>query len=185
MCNLVLGSLGVAVLESGDPTRMAPGEASGKLHIRFSPKALWNAPLVASVFALFLSFSGLQLPDLVETTIDTLGSTCVPVAMVMVGCALAQSGLKTAFTDWRVYVQAVVRNLLLPAAVYLLLAPIVADAEMVRTLVIMFAAPAGVMVAAWAGEYHQDEALAARLTVVTTVGSFVFIPLLMTLMGVG
>ena len=89
MCNLVLGSLGVAVLESGDPTRMAPGEASGKLHIRFSPKALWNAPLVASVFALFLSFSGLQLPDLVETTIDTLGSTCVPVAMVMVGCALA------------------------------------------------------------------------------------------------
>ena len=183
MCNLVIGTLGLAVLESGDPTRHALDAPAAGFHLRFNVKTLWNAPLVACVFALFLFFSGLRLPDLVETTIGTLGSTCVPLAMVMVGCALAQSDLKSVFTDARVYVYALVRNLVAPALLYLLLHAFITDPVLLWVFVVMFAAPVGVMVPAWASEYHQDEAFAARLTVVTTLLSFVFIPLLVTLMG--
>ena len=180
ICNLVIGTLGMAVLESGDPTRS--GGDSG-LHLRFSPKMLWNAPLVACVFALILFFTGLRLPDVVETTVSTLGSTCVPLAMVMVGCALAQSDLKSAFTDARVYVVSAIRNLVAPAACYVALAPLVADQVLLWVFIIMFAAPVGVLVPAWAEEYHQDGSFAARLTVVSTLLSFAFIPLLVTLMG--
>ena len=183
MCNLVIGTLGLAVLESGDPTKRAPGASMGTFHLRFNVKTLWNAPLVACVFALFLFFTGLRMPGLVENTISTLGSTCVPLAMVMVGCALAQSDLKSAFTDARVYVYAVVRNLLAPAVFYLLLHPFITDPVLLWVFVIMFSAPVGVMVPAWVGEYHQDENFAARLTVISTLLSFVFIPLLVTLMG--
>lgn len=183
MCNLVIGTLGLAVLESGDPTKRAPGASTGSFRLRFNVRTLWNAPLVACVFALFLFFTGLRLPDLVESTIGTLGSTCVPLAMVMVGCALAQSDLKSAFTDVRVYVYSIVRNLLAPAALYLLLHPFINDPVLLWVFVIMFSAPVGVMVPAWAGEYHQDENFAARLTVISTLLSFVFIPLLVTLMG--
>ncbi len=183
MCNLVIGTLGLAVLESGDPTLREPGAPATGFHLRFNVKTLWNAPLVACVFSLFLFFSGLRLPELVETTIGTLGSTCVPLAMVMVGCALAQSDLKSVFTDARVYIQTFVRNLVAPAVFYLLLHPFVTDPVLLWVFVVMFAAPVGVMVPAWASEYHQDEAFAARLTVVTTLLSFVFIPLLVTLMG--
>ena len=184
MCNLVIGTLGLAVLESGDPTLRAPGGQSAGFHVRFKLKTLWNAPLVACVFALFLFFSGLRLPGLVEATIDTLGSTCVPLAMVMVGCALAQSDLKSVFTDVRMYAYAIVRNLLLPAVCYLVLRLFIADDVLLWVFVIMCAAPVGVMVPAWASEYHQDESFAARLTVITTLGSFIFIPLLVTLMGI-
>jgi len=183
MCNLVIGALGLAVLEAGDPTRRAPGAPAAGFRLRFNVKTLWNAPLVACVFALFLFFSGLRLPGLVETTISTLGSTCVPLAMVMVGCALAQSDLKSVFTDARVYIQTFVRNLVAPAVFYLLLHPFVSDPVLLWVFVVMFAAPVGVMVPAWASEYHQDEAFSARLTVVSTLLSFVFIPLLITLMG--
>jgi predicted permease len=182
MCNLVIGTLGLAVLESGDPTLHRVGENGFRL--RFNVKTLWNAPLVACVFALILFFTGLRLPGLVETTIDTLGSTCVPLAMVMVGCALAQSDLKSVFTDARIYLYAFVRNLALPAVCYLVLHAFIADSTLLWVFVIMCAAPVGVMVPAWAGEYHQDESFAARLTVITTLLSFVFIPLLVTLMGV-
>ena len=182
MCNLVIGTLGLAVLESGDPTRRASDERQSGFHLRFNVKTLWNAPLVACVFALFLFFTGLRLPDVVESTIGTLGSTCVPLAMVMVGCALAQSDLKSIFTDIRVYVCAVVRNFLAPAACYLVIHPFFSDPVLLWVFVIMFAAPAGVMVPAWAGEYHQDESFAARITVVTTLLSFLFIPLLVTIM---
>lgn len=41
----------------------------------------------------------------------------------------------------------------------------------------------GVMAPAWTESYHQDGIFAARLTVVSTLASFVFIPLLITLMG--
>lgn len=183
VCNLVIGTLGLAVLESGDPTKAPPGAASAGFRIRFSPKMLWNAPLVACVIALFLFFSGLHLPDIAERTISALGSTCVPLAMVMVGSALAHSDLKSVFTDGRIYVVALVRNLLAPVACYLLLSFFISDPVLLWVFVIMFASPVGVMVPAWAGEYHQDSAFAARLTVVTTLCAFVFIPLLVTVMG--
>ena len=183
MCNLFLGTLGVAVLESGDPTRRAPGEETGKLRLRFTPRMLWNAPLVGCVFALILFFTGLRLPAMVDVTISTIGATCIPLAMMVVGSALAQSDLKSVFTDGRVYAFCLIRQFIIPAASYLVLAQFIADPVLLWVFTIMFAAPVGVMAPAWADNHHQDGIFAARLTVISTLGSFIAIPLLITLMA--
>ena len=183
MCNLFLGTVGIAVLQAGDPTRHEPGQDAGKLKLRFHPRMLWNAPLVACVFALFLFFTGLRLPAMADTTIATIGGICVPLAMMVVGSALAQTDMKSVFTDARLYLYVLLRQLAVPAASYLLLAQFVQDPMLIWVFVIMFAAPVGVMAPAWVDNHHQDGTFAARLTVISTLGSFVFIPLLVTLMG--
>jgi predicted permease len=184
MCNLFLGTMGVAVLLAGDPTRHPASGGTGKLRLRFHPRMLWNAPLVACVFSLVLFFTGLRLPDMVDATISTIGSICVPLAMMVVGSALAQTDLKSVFTDVRLYVYVAIRQLIIPAASYLLLAQIIADPMLVHVFVIMFAAPVGVMAPAWVDNHHQDGTFAARMTVISTLASFIFIPLLITLMGI-
>lgn len=183
MCNLGIGTLGLAILRAGDPTLREPGERQGRLQLRFNLKMLWNAPLVACVIALFLFFTGLRMPEIVESTIATLGSTCVPLAMLMVGCALAQSDLKSAFTDGRIYVLCLVRNCLAPVVFYLLVSQFISDQVLLWVFTIMFAAPVGVLVPAWAEEYHQDGTFAARLTVISTLLAFLAIPILITMMG--
>ena len=184
MCNLFLGTMGVAVLRAGDPTLHAPGEDKGKLKLRFHPRMLWNAPLVACVFSLVLFFTGLRLPAMVDTTIATIGAICVPLAMMVVGSALAQSDMKSVFTDARLYVYTALRQLVVPAASYFLLAQFITDPVLIWVFVIMFAAPVGVMAPAWVDNHHQDGLFAARLTVISTLCSFIFIPLLITIMGV-
>lgn len=183
MCNLFLGTFGIAVLEAGDPTRRVPGQDPGKLDLRFSPRMLWNAPLVACVFALALFFTGLRLPAMVDATISTIGSTCVPLAMMVVGSALAQSDLKSVFTDGRVYLFCLLRQFAIPAASYLVLAQFILDPALLWVFTIMFAAPVGVMAPTWADNHHQDGIFAARLTVISTLASFIAIPLLITLMA--
>ncbi|MDO4890233.1 MAG: AEC family transporter [Coriobacteriaceae bacterium] len=183
MCNLFLGTMGIAVLQAGDPTRREPGRQASGLKLHFHPRMLWNAPLVACVFALFLFFTGLRLPEMVDTTIATIGGICVPLAMMVVGSALAQTDMKSVFTDIRLYAYTFIRQLVVPAASYVLLARFIADPTLIWVFVIMFAAPVGVMAPAWVDNHHQDGTFAARLTVISTLASFVFIPLLVTLMG--
>lgn len=182
MCNLFLGTVGVAALRAGDPTLHPEGPRSGKLKLSFHPRMLWNAPLVACVFALFLFFTGLRLPAMVDATIASIGGICVPMAMMVVGSALAQSDMKSVFTDGRLYVYTLIRQLALPVVSYLVLAQFVADPVLVYVFVIMFAAPVGVMAPAWVDNHHQDGLFAARLTVISTLASFIFIPIIVTLM---
>lgn len=207
MCNLFLGTFGVAALEAGDPTRRALGDSTRRpsdnsmhgassasapyesskaagMKLRFSVRSLWNAPLIACIFALILFFSGLRLPGMVETCVDTIGSVCVPLAMMVVGSALAQSDFKSIFSDGRLYVFVGIRQLIIPAVFYLVLVQFIHDPMLLWVFTVMFAAPVGVMAPAWTNSYHQDGTFAARFTVVSTLASFIFIPLLITLMGV-
>lgn len=182
MCNLFLGTAGLAFLEAGDPTRDHGAGTGLKLH--FSPKMLWNAPLVACVIALVLFFTGLRFPGVVESTIDALGSVCIPMAMVVAGSALAQTDMKSVFTDGRLYAFAFIRQLVIPAVFFLVMHLFIDDMLLLWVFTIMFAAPVGVLVPSWAEHYHQDGPFPARFVVVTTLLSFIFIPLLVTLMGV-
>lgn len=186
MCNLFIGTLGMAILESGDPTLRKPENGGPQgLHLRFHVRMLWNAPLVGCVFALVLFFTGWRLPGVVDGTISSIGAVCTPLAMLMVGVALGQAGARGALSDWRMYVFTTVRQLVVPAAFYLLLSQLIADATMVAIFVIMLSAPVGAVMPAWVDAYHQDGSFAAQLTVVSTVLGFVFIPLLVTLMSLG
>lgn len=187
MCNLFIGTYGVAALASGDPTLRAPGAAPAKPRLRFHPRMLWNAPLVASVFALVLFFTGWRLPAVAADTISSIGQVCVPLAMLMVGVALQQAGGKGALSDWKMYVIVLVRQFALPAIACLVLAPVLGGSDAGRMLlvifVIMFAAPVGAVMPSWIDAYHQDGSFAAQYTVVSTIAGFIFIPLLITIMS--
>ena len=178
MCNLFMGSLGIAALESA---QKGQHKLTG---FRITWKTLWNAPLVACVFAIVWLFSGLTMPDVAQSTLSLMGGICTPVAMVIVGIVLADSDLKAIFTDWRMYAYVVIRQLAIPALLAVVLAPFVADKLILATTIIMFAAPAGAMVQAFAQRYDQDINLAASGTVITTLACIPIFPALIALLSV-
>lgn len=177
MCNLFTGSLGFGLLESA---RDGKYEIGG---FRLSLKTLWNAPLVASVLAIGLLLSGWELPAIAQNTMNLMGCICTPVAMVIVGIVLADADLKAVFLNWRMYGYIIIRQLAIPALLAVALSPIIADKLVLATFIIMFAAPAGAMVQAFAQMYRQDVELAASGTVLTTLACVPIFPLLMALMA--
>ncbi|WP_270298601.1 AEC family transporter [Eggerthella sinensis] len=130
-----------------------------------------------------LLLAGVRLPAVIEGTLDMVGGITAPVAMLLVGVIVANMPLREVATEWRLYPFIVVRQLLVPAALFLALRPLVPDSVVLGLFVIMFAMPVGSMASMFAGQFGRDQALPAKGTVLSTMASFAIIPALVVFMG--
>ncbi|OXN00358.1 AEC family transporter [Bifidobacterium vansinderenii] len=145
-------------------------------------KAAVNPSSIAAVLALVLLFSGVHLPNVVEETLTTLGGITGPIAMLLVGVVVAGLPLREVVSEWRIYPFTIIRQLLVPAALFVALRPIVPDPTVLGVFTVMFAMPTGSMASMFAAQYGRDPKLPAKGTILTTVASFAIIPALILFM---
>ena len=189
--NVFLYSIGVGVLTSGSARKKDKGGAQGEKNLaaarssRLSGvlKNVLNVPMVASVIALVVFFSGVPLPGPVAQAVDMVGGATSPLAMMLVGLAIAEADLRRVLGNWRLWGFSAIRFLLVPAMCYLLLAPMVPDELSLGVFIVMLAMPTGSMAAAIASTYGRPGDLLSQGTIVSTIASFVIVPVLMALMG--
>ena len=182
--NVFLYSIGVGVLTSGGEKdgekNVAPARSS---RLEGVLKNVLNVPMVASVIALVVFFSGVPLPGPVAQAVDMVGGATSPLAMMLVGLAIAEADLRRVLGNGRLWGFSAIRFLLVPAACYLLLAPVVPDALSLGVFIVMLAMPTGSMAAAIASTYGRPGELLSQGTIVSTIASFAIVPVLMALMG--
>ena len=181
--NVFLYSIGVGVLTLG-------GEKNGEKNmtsVRSSRlagilKNVLNVPMVASVIALVVFFSDVPLPGPVAQAVDMVGGATSPLAMMLVGLAIAEADLRRVLSNGRLWGFSAIRFLLVPAVCYLLMAPVVPDALSLGVFIVMLAMPTGSMAAAIASTYGRPGELLSQGTIVSTISSFAIVPVLMLLM---
>lgn len=182
--NVFLYSIGVGVLtsagEKNGEKEAAPTRSSRLAGVL---KNVLNVPMVASVIALVVFFSGVPLPGPVAQAVDMVGGATSPLAMMLVGLAVAEADLRRVLGNWRLWGFSAIRFLLVPAMCYLLLAPMVPDELSLGVFIVMLAMPTGSMAAAIASTYGRPGELLSQGTIVSTIASFVIVPVLMALMG--
>lgn len=151
--------------------------------LRFS--ALIRAPfLIAIVIGLILFFTAPPLPSLFTDALGSIAGLNTPLAMFTVGVYLAQANFKQMFTRGRLYAISAVRLLIIPAVCLLLLWPVPAAWQPVKTaLLIAAACPVGSNIAVYAHLHGKDSAYAAQSVVVSTLFSVITLPLLVGLAG--
>ena len=74
---------------------------SQKTHMNL--KNLISPGVVASLVALFIYFTKLQLPDVICSTISMVGDITTPIAMLIIGSTLATIPVREVFTEMRIY----------------------------------------------------------------------------------
>lgn len=168
--NLFFYSIGIAILC-----------ADGKGHPGIDWRQMVNMPLIASVAAMALFFSGLQLPGAVEQALSLAGGVTAPLAMMLVGLSIANSNLREMVGDWRMYGFIALRFVLVPIGAYAVFRMLSPDPLALNVFTVMLAMPVGSLASALAAAYGQDPALPARGTILTTVASFITIPLVVAL----
>ena len=182
--NVFLYSIGVGVLTSGGEKNAEKNVASARSsRMAEVLKNVLNVPMVASVIALVVFFSNVPLPGPVAQAVDMVGGATSPLAMMLVGLAIAEADLRRVLGNGRLWGFSAIRFLLAPAACYLLLAPVVPDPLSLGVFIVMLAMPTGSMAAAIASTYGRPGELLSQGTIVSTIASFAIVPVLMALMG--
>lgn len=187
LSNVFLYSIGVAVLTApvlgARQDEAARSGASRSELMKTMLGNMLNAPLVVSLIAMVIFFSGIQLSAPIMQAADMAGGITSPLAMMLVGLSIADVDLRHVLASGRMWMYAAVRFFLVPLAVYLLLAPVVPNGLALGVFTVMLTMPTGSMAGPIAATYGQDDALPARGTIVSTIASFAIVPALCVVMA--
>ena len=168
--NLLVFSYGIKLITDGS-------ETAGS----FSWRKLINMPLISSALTLVLFFLHIKLPTVVNTALFTLGDATTPMAMLILGCTIAEMPLRELFDEWRVYIFTAVKLLAMPLLVFLLLQLLPgfeANSLLGKVLVVLSSVPVATNATMLSIEYGGNNKLVAQGIFFSTIFSVLTIPLL-------
>ena len=125
-----------------------------------------------------LNLFDIQLPSVLMDTINSVGSLTAPLSMMMIGSSLAVYPIKDSFTDWRSYVFAFVRLMIVPFVTMIMCRLLHIDAYYANITIITNAMPVGSMVLMLATQYNANVKIVTRNIVVSTLLSVIQFQLL-------
>lgn len=194
--SVLLYSVGVSILISGQKYDSGQGKCdsegasdaarassvSSGIDVRKIVRAIFNPMTGGALLALVLVFAHLSLPPVIQHSCELIGSITAPLAMMMVGVIIAHTKIASVVTEWRLYPYIILRQLVAPAVLFLILRMIVSDPIVLGIFTVMFAMPVGTMTPMFCASYGRDALLPAKGTILSTLASFIVIPLLILFM---
>ena len=168
MFNLTFFSYGIMLISGGT-----------KINLR----ALINPCIFAALGAMVLSFTGLRLPAVVESTISSVGAINTPMAMMIIGASLAHSDLRAALANMRLYRVSMVSMLVMPLCVLALSLLLPVEPMLRGVAVCMAAMPIAGNCAMASDMYTPEDMTASHAVIVSTLMSAVTLPLICAVMS--
>ena len=150
-------------------------------------KILLNINMVAVFAGVFLFFTKIRLPQILNQTFGSVGSMIGPASMMVTGMLIAEMSLKDIFTNGRVYFITFLRLIAVPAGALLLLKVsglVNGSPDGKKLLLIVFLAvitPSASTITQMCQVYGNDSQYASAINVMTTLFSIVTMPLMVLL----
>lgn len=145
-------------------------------------KQLLTPGIILIFVGIFIYLFDIQLPSVLMDTINSVGSLTAPLSMMMIGSSLAVYPIKDSFTDWRSYVFAFVRLMIVPFVTMIMCRLLHIDAYYANITIITNAMPVGSMVLMLATQYNANIKIVTRNIVVSTLLSVITIPIVVATM---
>lgn len=145
-------------------------------------KQLLTPGIILIFVGIFIYLFDIQLPSVLMDTINSVGSLTAPLSMMMIGSSLAVYPIKDSCTDWRSYVFAFVRLMIVPFVTMIMCRLLHIDAYYANITIITNAMPVGSMVLMLATQYNANVKIVTRNIVVSTLLSVITIPIVVATM---
>lgn len=150
--------------------------------VPFSPKKLLNMPLISAGVAIALFFLKIRLPDPVNDSLGYLGNITTPMAMIILGSIIANMKIKELFNEWRVYIFAAVKLLLVPVIAMALMSVMPIESGLIKgCMVVLSAMPVATNASMLAIEYEGDVNLTSKGIFFTTLLCMLTIPVIVAM----
>lgn len=145
-------------------------------------KQLLTPGIILIFVGIFIYLFDIQLPSVLMDTINSVGSLTAPLSMMMIGSSLAVYPIKDSFADWRSYVFAFVRLMIVPFVTMIMCRLLHIDAYYANITIITNAMPVGSMVLMLATQYNANVKIVTRNIIVSTLLSVITIPIVVATM---
>ena len=145
-------------------------------------KQLLTPGIILIFVGIFIYLFDIQLPSVLMDTINSVGSLTAPLSMMMIGSSLAVYPIKDSFTDWRSYIFAFVRLIIVPFVTMIVCRLLHINPYYANITIITNAMPVGSMVLMLATQYNANVKIVTRNIVVSTLLSVITIPIVVATM---
>lgn len=144
--------------------------------------AITNPSVIAVLIGLLIMIFDIKIPELLLTSIKSVGNITGPLSMIIVGAILARVEFKNYLKDWTIYYGIVTKLILIPAVLYFI-SVLIKDTSIVADSVILLASmPAAAMTSILAENYDKEKDYAAIIVLMTTLFSILTIPFLIRIL---
>ncbi|MCR5737241.1 MAG: AEC family transporter [Eubacterium sp.] len=166
--NIAVFTYGVIMIGYGDSA-----------NTKFQFKKLLSPGILSALFALLIYLTQFHFPPALESVdhaIGTVGELTPALAMMLVGSTLATMKIRDVFNEWRIYIFAVLKQILLPILLYPLYQLLIPDKLLLNVMFIEFLMPVANVALILCTQYNLDKKFASKVIFITTLMSLVTIP---------
>ena len=150
---------------------------------KFNFKKIINSSTIGIIISVALFMFDVKVPDLILAPISFIGQLMSPLAMIIIGSTLASYPLKKMFSNWKYYVIAALRLVILPFIAFVIMNRLFGNTPVTLILTISIGLPPAATVTMMAVSYGGDSETASMCSGLVTVLSLITIPCLWLIMN--
>ena len=150
----------------------------------FQFKSMLTPMMVSSLVSILCYLCNVRLTGIPAEVLGSLRNLTTPCAMLIIGCALSSLPVASLFTNWRLYIMALLKLLVIPGAVYLCLSPLLGSSTLFKMLIVMMAMPVASNFIMLCAIYDREQQLPATAVFITTALSVLTIPVIAWLLTI-
>lgn len=147
--------------------------------MRMDAKTFLKPTIVSAVLAYLIYFLDIPCPTVLYEITDKIGSMTTPLAMLIIGCSLAQLPIREIFNKWQIYVLCLIKMIVLPLLGWCILRLVLHDESLLGVTTVILAMPTATNATIISYRYGGDEKLASAGVFLTTLLSVLTIPFMM------
>lgn len=145
-------------------------------------KVFLNPATISTGVAFLIFLIGLNIPEMLLSSITVMGKMATPLSMLVLGMRLATIDLKHVFCDGKLYISTAIKQFAMPLIALLFLIFIPMDSALKSCLYILAACPTASVVLAFAEMLESGQEEASGAILLSTILSIVSLPLVVLLM---
>jgi len=146
-------------------------------------KSILSPPLIAYITAVILVLLNAPIPNFIADTCKYLGNMTTPISMIFIGIVIYGAGKKGLYFEKSMIVLLIGRFIVTPLLVFVFAYFIPIPELMKKVFVTQSALPVMTQTAIVAEKYNSDSRYAAVMIMLSTIISFITIPLYMLIMA--
>ncbi len=153
---------------------------SGKTDTKAILKTLYSPPIVAVIIGLIIFLAQIPIPQIFSEPIGYIASLNTPLAMIVVGCTLAQSPIKDAFCNVKNYYPVFLRNFLIPLSAAILYSFIPGvDEKLLLINILSTSCPVAAIIVMFSKQFDKNVAASSQILTLSNITSVMSIPIIM------
>lgn len=139
-----------------------------------------NPALISVVIGLIIFIFSIKLPMVVSKTLSQVGGMTTPLSMIIVGAILAETKIKDALLDFKLYYSAFTALIIAPLIAFAVTKVFGMNKTVIEVVTILVAMPTASITPIFAEKYGGDKELASKCVFLSTILSLITIPLVIS-----